>query len=194
MKVWKRNAVVAVIVLFVCVAVYLNWSYGRSDTVSSDFDPNSTKTLGEAALVGADETANTSLTLETAENEGQSTAVSGDYFDAARISRQEARDEALAILQATVDDPNANEAAVTSASESISTMAETTVAENEIESLIAAKGYSDCVTYIGDHSVSIVVASPEGGLQASDVAKITDIVLGQTAFSADQVKVIEQGG
>ena len=121
MKVWKRNAVVAVIVLFVCVAVYLNWSYGRSDTVSSDFDPNSTKTLGEAALVGADETANTSLTLETAENEGQSTAVSGDYFDAARISRQEARDEALAILQATVDDPNANEAAVTSASESIST-------------------------------------------------------------------------
>lgn len=194
MKVWKRNAVVAVIVLFVCVAVYLNWSYGRSDAVSSDLDPNSTKTLGEAALVGADETANTSLTLKTAENEGQSTAVSGDYFDAARISRQEARDEALAILQATVDDPNANEAAVTSASESISTMAETTVAENEIESLIAAKGYSDCVTYIGDHSVSIVVASPEGGLQASDVAKITDIVLGQTAFSADQVKVIEQGG
>lgn len=194
MKVWKRNAVVAVIVLFVCVAVYLNWSYGRSNAVSSDLDPNSTKTLGEAALVGADETANTSLTLETAENEGQSTAVSGDYFDAARISRQEARDEALAILQATVDDPNANEAAVTSASESISTMAETTVAENEIESLIAAKGYSDCVTYIGDHSVSIVVASPEGGLQASDVAKITDIVLGQTAFSADQVKVIEQGG
>lgn len=194
MKVWKRNAVVAVIVLFVCVAVYLNWSYGRSDAVSSDLNPNSTKTLGEAALVGADETANTSLTLETAENEGQSTAVSGDYFDAARISRQEARDEALAILQATVDDPNANEAAVTSASESISTMAETTVAENEIESLVAAKGYSDCVTYIGDHSVSIVVASPEGGLQASDVAKITDIVLGQTAFSADQVKVIEQGG
>lgn len=194
MKVWKRNAVVAVIVLFVCVAVYLNWSYGRSNAVSSDLDPNSTKTLGEAALVGADETANTSLTLETAENEGQSTAVSGDYFDAARISRQEARDEALAILQATVDDPNANEAAVTSASESISTMAETTVAENEIESLVAAKGYSDCVTYIGDHSVSIVVASPEGGLQASDVAKITDIVLGQTVFSADQVKVIEQGG
>ena len=194
MKVWKRNAVVAVIVLFVCVAVYLNWSYGRSDTVSSDLDPNSTKTLGEAALVGADETANASLALETAGDEGESTAVSGDYFDAARISRQEARDEALAILQATVDDPNANEAAVTSASESISTMAETTVAENEIESLVAAKGYSDCVTYIGDHSVSIVVAAPEGGLQAADVAKITDIVLGQTAFSADQVKVIEQGG
>ena len=195
MKVWKRNAVVAVIVLFVCVAVYLNWSYGRADTVSSELDSNSTKTLGEAALVGTDEAENTAgdLALETAETR-EDTAVSGDYFDAARISRQEARDEALAILQATVDDPNANEAAVTSASESISTMAETTVAETEIESLVAAKGYSDCVTYIGDHSVSVVVASPEGGLQAEDVAKITDIVLGQTAFSADQVKVIEQGG
>ena len=31
MKVWKRNAVVAAIVLFVCVAVYLNWSYGQKD-------------------------------------------------------------------------------------------------------------------------------------------------------------------
>ena len=40
-----------------------------------------------------------------------------NYFDAARLSRQEARDEALAILQATVDDPNADEAAIASASE-----------------------------------------------------------------------------
>ena len=33
MKLWKRNAVVAAIVLFVCVAVYLNWSYDQSSSV-----------------------------------------------------------------------------------------------------------------------------------------------------------------
>ena len=41
MKLWKRNAVAAAIVLFVCGAVYLNWSYtqdtrteqGESETV-----------------------------------------------------------------------------------------------------------------------------------------------------------------
>ena len=45
MKLWKRNAVVAAIVLFVCVAVYLNWSYEQE---SADVG----KTLGQAALVG----------------------------------------------------------------------------------------------------------------------------------------------
>ena len=70
-------------------------------------------------------------------------------------------------------------------------MAEKTLAENEIESLVASKGYADCVAYIGENSVSVVVSVPENGLQAADVAKITDIVLGQTSFAADQVKIIE---
>ena len=29
MKLWKRNAIAAAIVLFVCGAVYLNWSYSQ---------------------------------------------------------------------------------------------------------------------------------------------------------------------
>ena len=90
-----------------------------------------------------------------------------------------------------MDDPNADEAAIASASESITAMANATTAESEIENLVAAKGYEDCVAYIGDNSVSVVVAAPEEGLQAADVAKITDIVLGQTSFSADQVKVMD---
>ena len=28
-QLWKRNAVVAAIALFVCAAVYLNWNYGK---------------------------------------------------------------------------------------------------------------------------------------------------------------------
>lgn len=190
MKVWKRNAVVAAIVLFVCVAVYLNWSYGQRDTAASTDLPSETKTLGEAELVGTQDDV-TTATSDSESIETVSEAPQEDYFDAARLSRQEARDEALAILQATVDDPNADEAAIASASESITAMANATTAESEIENLVAAKGYEDCVAYIGDNSVSVVVAAPEEGLQAADVAKITDIVLGQTSFSADQVKVMD---
>ena len=190
MKVWKRNAVVAAIVLFVCVAVYLNWSYGQRDTSVSANQSTDTKTLGEAELVGT-ETETAAAADGTEEIEAVSEVQEESYFDTARLSRQEARDEALAILQATVDDPNADEAAIASASESITAMAEATTTESEIENLVAAKGYEDCVAYIGDNSVSVVVAAPEEGLQAADVAKITDIVLGQTSFSADQVKIIE---
>ncbi len=190
MKVWKRNAVVAAIVLFVCVAVYLNWSYGQRDTAASTDLPSETKTLGEAELVGTQEDVTTGAS-DTENIETVSEVPQEDYFDSARLSRQEARDEALAILQATVDDPNADEAAIASASESITAMADATTTESEIENLVAAKGYEDCVAYIGDNSVSVVVAAPEEGLQAADVAKITDIVLGQTTFSADQVKVMD---
>lgn len=190
MKVWKRNAVVAAIVLFVCVAVYLNWSYGQRDTSVSANQSTDTKTLGEAELVGT-ETETAAAADGTEEIEAVSEVQEESYFDTARLSRQEARDEALAILQATVDDPNADEAAIASASESITAMAEATTTESEIENLVDAKGYEDCVAYIGDNSVSVVVAAPEEGLQAADVAKITDIVLGQTSFSADQVKIID---
>ena len=190
MKVWKRNAVVAAIVLFVCVAVYLNWSYGQRDTSVSANQSTDTNTLGEAELVGT-ETETAAAADGTEEIEAVSEVQEESYFDTARLSRQEARDEALAILQATVDDPNADEAAIASASESITAMAEATTTESEIENLVAAKGYEDCVAYIGDNSVSVVVAAPEEGLQAADVAKITDIVLGQTSFSADQVKIID---
>lgn len=193
MKVWKRNAVVAAIVLFVCVAVYLNWSYGRSDTASS-MNGDSTKTLGEAELVAAetgelaamDGSGEIAAPVELAEEPSTE-----DYFAAARLSRQEARDEALSMLQSTVDDPNAAAEVVASAGESIEAMAAVTLTESEIEGLVTAKGYTDCVTYIGDNSVSVVVAAPAGDLQAADVAKITDIVMGETDFSASQVKIIQ---
>ena len=114
MKVWKRNAVVAAIVLFVCVAVYLNWSYGQRDTSVSANQSTDTKTLGEAELVGT-ETETAAAADGTEEIEAVSEVQEESYFDTARLSRQEARDEALAILQATVDDPNADEAAIASA-------------------------------------------------------------------------------
>ena len=115
MKVWKRNAVVAAIVLFVCVAVYLNWSYGQRDTAASTDLPSETKTLGEAELVGTQDDV-TAAGSDAEDVETVSEVPEENYFDAARLSRQEARDEALAILQATVDDPNADEAAIASAS------------------------------------------------------------------------------
>ena len=62
--------------------------------------------------------------------------------------------------------------------------------EAQIENLVIAKGYADCVAFMGENSVSVVVSAAEDGLQTEDVAKITDIVVGETKFSAGDVKVI----
>ncbi len=214
MNLWKRNAVVAAIVLFVCVAVYLNWSYDQSDTAMGDSSVSAGKTLGEAELVNSDSqiqladssadgsasaesSAESTLAAEDGEwaedalGEEELAAETDSYFDTARLNREEARDSALSILQETVDDPEADETAVSAAAESITAMASATLQESEIESLILAKGYTDCVAFIGDNSVSVVVSAGGAELEASDVAVVTDIVCGETDFSASSVKVIQ---
>ena len=215
MKLWKRNAVVAAIVLFVCVAVYLNWSYDQSSSVngaSSITNTTTEKNLGEAALVNSDSTLEledssaepaSSASAEETKKEDDDTAKeaektsgaadiqsSDDYFATARLNREEARDNSLSILQATVNDPEASQEAINSASESITAMASATLQESKIESLITAKGYEDCVAFIGDNSVSVVVKAKSEALESADVAKITDIVVGETQFAASDVKVI----
>lgn len=236
MKLWKRNAVVAAIVLFVCVAVYLNWSYDQGSSVSGAGSLSSGttgKTLGEAALVNSDDALelednsaepDTSAPADSAalgdsdssgsakgdppENKGSGKgtesenpdagadgdASSSDYFATARLNREEARDNSLSILKETVNDPEAAKEAVSSASESITAMASATLQESKIESLVTAKGYEDCVAFIGDNSVSVVVRTGNGELKGEDVAKITDIVVGETKFAASDVKVIAENG
>lgn len=213
MGIWKRNAVVAAIVLFVCAAVYLNWSYTEAESAVGAGAVAAGKTLGEAELVssGTQLQLSSDNAVEPAEETGadaegsfaqdalgeeeltaEETAVpENSYFDTARLNREEARDSALTILQETVNSPDADTAAVTAATDSITAMAAATLQESEIENLVTAKGYTDCVAFIGDNSVSVVVASPNGELQADDVARVTDIVCGETDFSASNVKVIQ---
>jgi stage III sporulation protein AH len=56
---------------------------------------------------------------------------------------------------------------------------------------VIAKGYTDCVAYISDKGISVAVASPEGGLQQSDVAVIADIVMTQSDYSVEDIRVVE---
>ncbi len=199
MKLWKRNVIAAAIVLFVCGAVYLNWSYSQ-DTAAG-------KNLGQAALVGQTdplqsqedqdaaaqdgEAAQDGATQEGATQEGQEAAGESSYFSTARLNRQQARDNALSLLQEAAEDDKADQAAVDEANAAIQTMADATVTEAQIENLITAKGYADCVAFLGEDSISVVVSAMENGMTDADAARIGEIVKEQTGLNADQIKIIE---
>lgn len=189
MKVWKRNVVVAVIMLFVCAAVYLNWSY--SQEVDEGAEPAGGKLLGEAALVAS--TSDDPLLENTAEETDQTTQeqTQTGYFSTARLNRQQARDSALSLLQEAAADETADQTMRDEANATIQTMAANTLSEAQIENLVTAKGYEDCVCFIGESSVSLVVAAVEGGLTDTDTARITEIVKEETGLSASQIKIIE---
>ena len=113
MSVWKRNAVVVAIVLFVGAAVYLNWSYGREAAANSGTaDPDGGgKLLGQAALVNGKEGGKQGEDGKTdaqpsADPSAQPSAAGEQtgYFASARLNRQQARDSALQLLQQAAAD------------------------------------------------------------------------------------------
>ena len=128
------------------------------------------------------------------ENNGegeQSGAEMTGYFSTARLNRQQARDSALELLQQAAADEDADQAMIDEANASIQTMASYTLSEAQVENLVKAKGYADCVAFMGDGGVSVVVSTAGDGLQTEDVAKITDIVLSETDYTADQIRIME---
>ena len=188
-QLWKRNAVVAAIALFVCAAVYLNWNYEQ--------EAQAGKTLGQSTMVGGETEdplpSNGSGTADvggTASDTGTASA-SSDYFATARLNRQQARDSALSLLQDAAAREDADETVKEQVNETIQTMADYTVTEAQIENLVVAKGYTDCVAFIGENSLSLAVSAPEGGLVEADTAKIVDVVNQAAGFTADQIKIIE---
>lgn len=191
MRILKRNAVVAVVVLFVCVALYLSWSYNRgaveeiiNDDPFVDITETSTNTNAETSVAPKLEP---EYTYETGEVYEQS----GDYFTEERINRQVARDSALTILKELSNKENLNEDERVKANTEISSLAAQALTEAKIEGLVVAKGFNDCVAYMNESGISIVVAPVDQGLTATDVVKIKDIVLTETNFEAANVTVIE---
>ena len=191
MSVWKRNAVVVAIVLFVGAAVYLNWSY-NNQTEETEDDPG--KVLGETSLVNGEQdeegTAQTGETGETGETDGEETTQTG-YFASARLNRQQARDSALELLQEAAADASADQALIDEANASIQAMATYTMSEAQAENLITARGGEECLCFLNEDSASVVVSGTENGLTERDTARIVEIVMETTGLEANQIKIIE---
>ena len=114
-----------------------------------------------------------------------------DYFASARLTRQQARDSAISLLQEAAAQEGADQSVADEASLGIQTLASYTLAEAQIENLVTAKGYADCVAFMGEESISIVVSKDDGSdLTAEDVAKITDIAITETGYDASGIKIV----
>lgn len=198
MKVFKRNVVIITVLLFVCAAVYLNWSYNQKEAAPGVADAAMDDSM-DAAAEGIDDTNLTDISQAGGEaglyysGDEDVSAISdemAEYFAEVRIERQAARDDAATTLETVAASEGASQETVDSALSQMAQMAAWTVKEAELENLITAKGFQDCVVYISDSGVSVTVAANEG-LSNADVAKITDVVTTETDFGADQLKVVE---
>lgn len=180
MKTWKRNAVIAGVLVLICAGVYLNWLYGGSTPELTE-TLNSEKIMDDATFVlySDDKDPVQSVSME------DSTA---DYFAQMRLSRQTARDDAVAVLQETISYAEGED--ISGTSKELEQIISDALAESQIESLVVAKGYTDCVAYISEEGISLAVASPENGMSESDVSLLADIVMTQTEYSLSDIRII----
>ncbi len=179
MKIWKKNLVAAAVLLTVCGGIYANWAYSQQQAVSDITD-----TFDESKLMSSDKLV---MAGDSAISEDSVNTMT-DYFAAVRLSRQEARDSAVSLLQEAMA---YGDETATQTSTELEEIVNLALCEAQIESLVIAKGYEDCVTYIANDAVSVAVAAPENGLQQADVAVIADIVLTQSDYTMDQIHVVE---
>ena len=183
MKIWKKNMVAAGVLVTVCAGIYLNWLYTEDKAASNLTDTlDAEKVMSDELLVLSEDTA----ALAAGENI-ETTA--SDYFAAVRLSRQQARDNALNLLQEAMAYSDSAKEAETNAS--LEEIVQTALSEAQIESLVIAKGYADCVAYMTNEGISVALSAPEGGLQQTDVALIADIVMSQSNYTLDEIRVVE---
>jgi len=178
----KRNLVMVAVLLFVCAAVYLNWSY------------NSRQGEADAAMVKAEDMAMAAADeayLQTLAEEEQLSEGNSAYFASARLTRQQSRDEALSLLETAAAGEGASQETIDSAMASITTMATWSLQEAQVENLLLAKDFDDCVVYMTGDAVTVAVPAPEEGLSAAAVARITDTVTSETDYTAGQLRIIE---
>ena len=174
-----RNIVIVLSVLLIGAAVYVNWALfggGPDENQSGN---------GDAMINGG-----------VTDGENNDNQVSGekndevDYFAASQIERQRARDEAIEVLQGVVDDATAIGASKEQALADIAAIAANIEMEANIESLIKAKGFEECVAVISGDKANIVVKSE--GLKPNQLSQILEIVYLQADIVPANVTISEK--
>ncbi len=167
-----RSIVIIVAVLMIGLAVYLNYQFFYDPVGSLGYgDNNMDNNFSDSTQTGGD----------TAEN---------DYFAATLLSRKQSRDEAIEVLKLVTENEESTAEAKAEAAEKISKIAVDMQNEANIESLVKAKGFEDCVAVISDNAVSVIVKAES--LQANECAQILTIVYETTGVHPENVTVLNK--
>ena len=169
-----KSAILIVAVLLIGLAVYLNYQWFYDPIGSLGYgDNNMDDANGDSQQTGGD-----------ADN-GET-----DYFEATAMTRKQSRDEAIDVLKLVTENEDATEEAKAAASEKISQIAVDMQNEANIESLVKAKGFEDCIAVISENSASVIVRADE--LQANQCAQILTIVYETTGILPENVSIINK--
>ena len=177
MKFQKRYIISAAIVLALGAAVYVNWQFTSAPSVRS-------KELGAASYVNATPASTADEAKQTASLSRETT----DYFSSERTKRQAAQDKVLDEAKEIFDMENANADDISEAQKNVEKILKNFTIQESIEGIIKAKGFSECLCWISDEGVTVVV--PESELNDATVLIADDAVISHYDVSYENISVI----
>lgn len=203
-----RQATAAVMVLALGAAVYLNWSFAQQapqeltavqETAVSEEDAVETSAVMDPLeAVEASDPAETVQEQQTNKNYGEAQMVSvsqdsgTEFFEQARLSRSQARDEALEALNEALKDTSVSEDEKKALTDKLSTQVNNITLETKLETLIKSKGFADCVVNLEGEQANVTVMTENDALTAEEVARIRDALMGQcVGLDAQDITIVE---
>lgn len=189
----KQGLTLVTLAAALSVAVYLNWEYAKTTDGAM---------AAQASAEPPTQTVVDPLTVETSmesgdKNYGEAQLVSlldssgTDFFDEARMARTKSRDSALDSLKKSLKGSGLTGDEKAELTRQLTEKIESITTESEMETLIKAKGFTDCVAFIDSNQVNITVMTSNDSLQADEVAQIRDIVLSKCPVRAQDIHVVE---
>lgn len=152
-------------------------------------DGKNTKGAGDGGEDGSSEN------LASRENAGEAVLVSntvgGNYFEEAKLSREQTRARNKETLTQLVNNKNATDAQKEKAMNEIMNMTAVSEKETATENLLAAKGFNEAIVTILDDGVDVVVNAEE--LTEQQIAQIEDVVKRKAECSADKIVISPVG-
>ena len=197
-----RRATAITLAAALVVAVYLNWQYARTD-VSLQEDAVTVSAAAETQAEPTAEVVTDGLMTEAEAvssagknyGEAQLVSVANDsgtkFFEEARLKRQKAHDAALDTIQKTLKSSSLSVEEKKTYAQELTGNLEDLHAENEIETLVKAKGFADCLCFLQSGRADLTVMTAGDALTAAQVAQIRDIVLSKSSVTAQNITVVE---
>lgn len=179
-KAGKRNLIIVCAVVLIGAAVWLNWMF------FSDDDSDGYTYSGSTGMSGELDNSKNPTSGDEAETDAASTPDS--YFATVQVSRQRARDEALEVLNAVVDNQNATDEVKAEAVAEIKQLSLEMKQEADIESVIVSKGFEQCVAVINGETASIVVKC-SAELTPAQLAQINTVVYEYTGIEPVNITI-----
>lgn len=182
----RRKITLAALAVALGAAVYLNWQYARTDTpLGFDVQDSMVLSTESGAMDDVNKNYGDAQLVSAAKDSGEA------YFDEAGLKRSKTRDEALDKLQKSLKNAKLTQEEKQKLIDELSGVLTAMTAEGDIENLVRAKGFANCLAFIDTDRVTVTVSTGGEALTQAQAAQIRDIILSKLDVEAKNISIVE---